>query len=154
MPTTHLGAWPDTPERYSEVSYDLSASTAPPPVIIGGDGVSRDEVVAVARGRAKAEISAEATANMERARALVNRAGSSPDPVYGVSTGFGLLATTRIPPERRSDLQHALIRSHAAGMGDPVEVEVVRAMMLLRARTLCMGFSGSRPAVAAGLVDL
>ncbi|MGA7173627.1 MAG: histidine ammonia-lyase [Candidatus Dormiibacterota bacterium] len=128
--------------------------TAPPPVVIGSDGVSRGEVVVVARGRAKAEISSEAMRAMDRARALVNQAGNSPDPVYGVSTGFGLLATTRIAPERRSDLQHALIRSHAAGMGEPVEVEVVRAMMLLRARTLCMGFSGSRPAVAAGLVRL
>ncbi len=100
------------------------------------------------------EISEDAVHAMEQARALVDQAGNSPDPVYGVSTGFGLLATTRIAVDRRSDLQHALIRSHAAGMGEPVEREVVRAMMLLRARTLCMGFSGSRPAVAMGLVDL
>jgi histidine ammonia-lyase len=123
-------------------------------VLVGTEGVSPLDVVRVAREGARVEISAEATASMDRARALVEQAGSNPDPVYGVSTGFGLLATTRIDPDRRSDLQHALIRSHAAGMGDPVEVEVVRAMMLLRARSLCMGFSGSRPAVAVGLVDL
>ncbi|HEY6538566.1 MAG TPA: histidine ammonia-lyase [Candidatus Dormibacteraeota bacterium] len=124
------------------------------PVVLGVDGVSPEAVSAVAREWVRVEISAEANQAMERARALVERAGESPDPVYGVSTGFGLLATTRIEPSRRSALQHALIRSHAAGMGPPVEVEVVRAMMLLRARTLCMGLSGSRPAVAQGLVDL
>ncbi|MFQ5557423.1 MAG: histidine ammonia-lyase, partial [Acidimicrobiales bacterium] len=76
------------------------------------------------------------------------------DPTYGISTGFGALATVAIPPGRRADLQRALVRSHAAGMGDPVEPEVVRAMILLRARTLCMGASGSRPLIAEGLVAL
>jgi len=123
-------------------------------VTLDPQGVSASSVVAVAREGARVEISPEAVAAMERARALVEEAANSPEPVYGVSTGFGLLATTRIDAERRADLQHALIRSHAAGMGAPVEREVVRAMMLLRARTLCMGLSGSRPAVAAGLVDL
>ena len=123
-------------------------------VVLGTQGVTPAEVAAVAREGAKVEISKEATEAMERARALVDQAASSPDPVYGVSTGFGLLATTRIDVDRRSALQHALIRSHAAGMGDPVEKEVVRAMMLLRARSLCMGFSGNRPQLAAGLVDL
>jgi histidine ammonia-lyase len=124
------------------------------PVLIGKTGVTADQVVQVARGGARAEVSPAALAAMTRARALVEKAGDSPAAVYGVSTGFGLLATTRIDPDRRSELQHALIRSHAAGMGPPVETEVVRAMMLLRARSLCMGFSGSRPEVAAGLVAL
>jgi histidine ammonia-lyase len=91
---------------------------------------------------------------MAAARGLVDRIGAGSSPVYGVSTGFGLLANTWIPADRRSDLQHALIRSHAAGMGSPVEKEVVRAMMLLRARSLCMGYSGSRPVIAGALVDL
>ena len=73
---------------------------------------------------------------------------------YGVSTGFGSLATVSIEPERREELQRALIRSHAAGMGPPVEPEVVRAMILLRARTLAMGRSGARPEVAEGLLSL
>lgn len=122
--------------------------------MLGTEGASPEQVTAVARHGARVEISAEARLAMERARELVERAGDSPEPVYGVSTGFGLLATTRIEPGRRSELQHALIRSHAAGMGEPVETDVVRAMMFLRTRSLCMGFSGSRPAVAAGLVDL
>jgi histidine ammonia-lyase len=71
-----------------------------------------------------------------------------------VSTGFGALASVTIPPGRRADLQAALVRSHAAGMGPPVEVEVVRAMVFLRARTLALGFSGARPVVAEGLLAM
>jgi histidine ammonia-lyase len=74
--------------------------------------------------------------------------------VYGVSTGFGSLATTVIPPERREELQRALIRSHAAGIGPAVEDEVVRAMMLLRARSLALGYSGVRPVVVERIVAL
>jgi histidine ammonia-lyase len=74
--------------------------------------------------------------------------------VYGISTGFGALSLTRIAPDRRKALQQALVRSHAAGMGPPIEREVVRAMMLLRARTLAMGYSGVRPVVVERLVDL
>src|ERR1700694_994001 len=91
---------------------------------------------------------------MELSRARVVRAASSREPVYGVSTGFGALAGTRVAPLRQPELQLALIRSHAAGMGPPVEDEVVRATMLLRARTLAMGLSGVRPAVAEALIAL
>ena len=90
-------------------------------------------------------------AGRERARedgasaAVVARIEDRTEPVYGVSTGFGSLANVAIPPDRREELQRALVRSHAAGMGPPVEREVVRAMMLLRARTLAMGYSGARP---------
>jgi histidine ammonia-lyase len=75
-------------------------------------------------------------------------------PVYGVSTGFGALATTHIPADRRADLQRSLIRSHAAGSGEVVEREVVRAMMLLRLRTLATGRTGVRPVVAETLAAL
>src|ERR1700674_5337097 len=91
---------------------------------------------------------------MERSRSRVGRAAGSREPVYGVSTGFGALAGTRVAPLRQPELQLALIRSHAAGMGPPVEDEVVRATMLLRARTLAMGLSGVRPAVADALIAL
>src|SRR5260370_4974500 len=90
---------------------------------------------------------------MEQSRARVQRASQSREPVYGVSTGFGALAGTRIAPLRQPELQLALIRSHAAGVGPPVDGEVVRATMLLRARTLSMGLSGVRPAVAEALVS-
>src|SRR5439155_7277684 len=91
---------------------------------------------------------------MERSRARVERAASSRDPVYGVSTGFGALAGTRVAPLRQPELQLALIRSHAAGVGPPIDIEVVRATMLLRARTLAMGMSGVRPLLAEALLAM
>jgi histidine ammonia-lyase len=113
-----------------------------------GTGLTPAQVVAVARADAEVELAASARDAMAKSAAIVERLASSPEPVYGVSTGFGSLATTPIPAERREELQRALIRSHAAGMGEPVEREVVRAMMLLRARSLAMGYSGARPEVA------
>ena len=76
------------------------------------------------------------------------------EPAYGISTGFGSLALVRIPASDRVALQRALIRSHASGMGPPVEREVVRAMMLLRARSLAMGRSGARPVVVERILAL
>jgi histidine ammonia-lyase len=111
-------------------------------------GLTVAEVVAIARKDIQVELSGEARDAMAESAAIVERLASSSEPVYGVSTGFGSLATTPIPAERREELQRALIRSHAAGMGEPVEREVVRAMMLLRARSLAMGYSGARPEVA------
>ena len=91
---------------------------------------------------------------MEASAAVVARLADRAEPAYGVSTGFGSLANVTIPVERREELQRALVRSHAAGMGPPVEPEVVRAMMLLRARTLAMGCSGARPEVAEAILAL
>ncbi len=91
---------------------------------------------------------------MERAAAVVAGIEASSEPAYGVSTGFGSLATTPIPVAAREQLQLSLLRSHAAGMGPAVEREVVRAMMLLRARSLAMGYSGTRPVVAEQIVAL
>ena len=91
---------------------------------------------------------------MAASAALIDGFLAADEPVYGVTTGFGSLATTSIPAERTAELQVALIRSHAAGMGPQVEREVVRAMMLLRARSLAMGCSGARPEVADGLLAL
>jgi histidine ammonia-lyase len=119
-----------------------------------GDRVQRDDVVAVARQGVPARLSAEARGVMEESAAVAARLAASDEPVYGVSTGFGSLAGTWIPPERREELQRALIRSHAAGMGPPVEREVVRAMMFLRARSLAMGRSGARPVVADTMLAL
>ena len=119
-----------------------------------GDRVERSDVVAVARDGVPARLSDEARAAMEESAAVVERLAGSDQPVYGVSTGFGSLAGTWIPPERREELQRALIRSHAAGMGPPVERECVRAMMFLRARSLAMGRSGARPIVADTMLAL
>jgi histidine ammonia-lyase len=122
-------------------------------VTLRGASLDEEQVVAVARHGEKVALSAAARTKMELSRARVQRASQSREPVYGVSTGFGALAGTRIAPLRQPELQLALIRSHAAGVGPPVDGEVVRATMLLRARTLSMGLSGVRPAVAEALVS-
>jgi histidine ammonia-lyase len=117
-------------------------------VAIGSSGVSAHDVVAVARLGTRVTFTDEALAAMARSAAIVEQLARSEQPVYGVSTGFGSLATTAIAAERRAEMQRALVRSHAAGMGDPVEREVVRAMLFLRARSLGLGRSGTRPLVA------
>jgi histidine ammonia-lyase len=123
-------------------------------VTLEGTGLEPEEVIAVARQGARVVLGAGARDAMQRAASMVEQIAARDDPAYGISTGFGSLATTPIPAARREELQRALIRSHAAGMGPPVETEVVRAMMLLRARTLAMGYSGARPLVAETMLAL
>ena len=122
-------------------------------IVLDGPGVTVDDVVAVARGAEPVQLSTGALARMAASRAIVDELAEG-EPKYGISTGFGALATVAIPPERRRALQVALVRSHAAGLGDPVEDEVVRAMIFLRARTLALGYSGTRPVVAETMVAL
>lgn len=117
-------------------------------VVLGTGALAPDEVVAVARHGARVEISPAAAGAIEAAREHVDRLGRSGRPVYGVSTGFGALATRYIDPDARTALQRSLVRSHAAGSGPAVEIEVVRALMLLRLATLCRGHSGVRLATA------
>ncbi|WP_110181141.1 histidine ammonia-lyase [Nocardioides solisilvae] len=124
------------------------------PVHVGVGPVTPAQVVAVARGGAPVELTGEALDAIDRARAVVERLAAAPTPAYGVSTGFGALATRHIPAERRRDLQRSLVRSHAAGSGPEVEREVVRAMMLLRLSTLATGRTGVRRETARLLADL
>ena len=126
----------------------------PSTVELSRDGLRRPDVVAVARHGATVTVGRDAVDAIEASARIVAEYAAGETPVYGISTGFGSLATTVIPPERREELQRGLIRSHAAGMGPAVEEEVVRAMMLLRARTLAMGFSGVRPVVVDTIVHL
>jgi histidine ammonia-lyase len=123
-------------------------------VTLNSSGLSMDEVVRVARHGEKLTISEEALEKMAVTRAHIESLASAETPVYGISTGFGALANKHIAPEDRVQLQKSLIRSHAAGMGDPVEKEVVRALMLLRTKTLASGRTGVRPVVAQTYVDL
>ena len=118
------------------------------------DGMRSADVVAVARDDAPAVLGDAARAEMERSAAVVAARAEADEPAYGISTGFGSLALVRIPADARVQLQRSLIRSHASGMGPPVEREVVRAMMVLRARSLAMGRSGARPAVAERMLAL
>jgi histidine ammonia-lyase len=124
------------------------------PLLLGADGVAADDVVAVARHGRTVALRSDARAALERGAAVVARLVDQPEPVYGVSTGFGALANTVIPGERSAELQTALLRSHAAGMGPEVEREVVRGMVFLRARSLAMGFSGARRVVAETMLAL
>jgi histidine ammonia-lyase len=123
-------------------------------VELTGSGLSPASVIAVARKGEPVTLAPAARGAMEASAAVVAQLADRSEPAYGVSTGFGSLANVTIPVDRREELQRALVRSHAAGMGDPVEVEVVRAMMLLRARTLAMGYSGTRPVVAETMLAL
>jgi histidine ammonia-lyase len=123
-------------------------------VVLRPQGLTRDDVVAVARDGADVVLSDEAIATISATRAHVDAMAASDEPVYGISTGFGGLATTHIPAEQRARLQQSLIASHAAGLGPPVEPEVVRAMILLRARTMATGVTGARPDLAKALLSL
>jgi histidine ammonia-lyase len=131
-----------------------TASPLPTTVALTRHGLRRPDVVAVARHAAPVTVTDDAYEAIEASARIVADYAAAETPVYGISTGFGSLATTVIPTERREELQRGLIRSHAAGMGPAVEAEVVRAMMLLRARTLAMGFSGVRPVVVDTIVAL
>lgn len=113
---------------------------------VGGGPLTVAEVVAVARGGAAVSVSPEARAAVARSSAVVDALVDDERPHYGISTGFGALATTVIPREDRLDMQLRLLRSHAAGAGVAVEREVVRALMLLRLRTMATGRTGVRPA--------
>jgi histidine ammonia-lyase len=123
-------------------------------IIVQPTGVTPADLIAVARGDARVALAESTIEAMATSRAIVDSIERDGRPVYGVSTGFGALANTFIAPERRSELQHALIRSHAAGVGAPMPREVIRAMMLLRVRSLALGHSGVRPLIAQSLVDL
>src|SRR5712691_3527988 len=115
-----------------------------PTVKVGVEPLTLSEVIAVARDGARVALSSEALAAIEETRAVVERLADDLEPHYGVSTGFGALATTHIPTSLRVQLQRNLIRSHAAGSGEEVEREGVRAMMLLRLSTLATGRTGVR----------
>ena len=113
-----------------------------------------DDVVEIARHRASVQVDGDTLGRIARGRDVVDRLAQSSIPTYGVSTGFGALATVSIPAPRRAALQTSLIRSHAAGTGRLVPPDVVRAMMLLRLRTLASGLTGVRPVVVETLTAM
>ncbi len=128
--------------------------TGPGRVLLTGGPLRVAEVVAVARGHVPVELGEEGRKRMAGARDVVERAVAGGRRVYGVSTGFGLLANTAVDPGDLEELQRRIVLSHATGTGDPLDVEVVRAMQLLRARTLTQGHSGVRPVVVEALLAL
>ncbi len=125
-------------------------------VIVGVGALTAAEVVAVARGGAQVRISDQALEEIAKSRVVIEGLAHAETPHYGVSTGFGALATRHIAPELRAQLQRSLVRSHAAGSGAEVETEVVRALALLRLSTLCTGRTGVKVETAqayAGLLN-
>ena len=123
-------------------------------VTINLEPLTRADVLAVARDGERIEIAEAVLARLTRQRGAIDAMVESGTPVYGLSTGFGALATTFISPDQRRELQRSLIRSHAAGVGDEVETEVVRAMMVSRLTNLCSGVSGVRPSTALAYAAL
>lgn len=126
----------------------------PDNVVISGDALRAEEVVAVARHGAKVTVGDGVAKAMEPARARVEEHLAADRAVYGITTGFGALADVRIPKEDLVRLQRNLVRSHSAAAGEPLPEEVVRAMMLMRARALSVGRSGVRPALVERMSDL
>ena len=122
--------------------------------MVDGGALTVGDVVAVARGEATASLHAGVPDRMEASRAVVAAAISGDSPVYGVNTGFGALADTPVGERDVRILQASIVRSHAAGTGDPLPGDVVRALLLLRARTLAAGYSGVRVVLPERLLEM
>src|SRR6059036_1202838 len=128
----------------------------PPTITLDGHSLSIADVVAVARHGAPVAIAPQGLAALAASRSAVETAAARGDVIYGVNTGFGKLAHVRIKPEQTRELQLNLIRSHASGVGEPLPVDAVRAMMLLRANVLLRGTSGVRailPELIVGMLN-
>jgi len=111
-------------------------------------------VASVARSSVSLTLAPSAREHVQQGRDFIDRVAAREHAVYGVNTGFGELSRLRIAPEQLTALQRNLVRSHAAGVGDPLPVDVTRAMMLLLANSLSRGHSGVRPTVIDLLLDL
>ena len=122
------------------------------PIVLTGSDLTIEQVEAVARHGAGAVLDDQARSRMQRSRDVVARLVADGEVVYGVTTGFGDLATTFIEPARTRRLQENLLMSHAVGVGHLFPQEVVRAMLLLRANTLALGYSGCRPLIVDTLL--
>jgi histidine ammonia-lyase len=123
------------------------------PVVLTGAELTVADVESVARGGVEAILDGAARTRMERSRAVVDALVDEGAVVYGLTTGFGALANRSIDRAGVARLQENLLVSHAAGVGEPLPREVVRAMLLLRANTLALGYSGARPVIADRLLD-
>jgi histidine ammonia-lyase len=132
----------------------MSTASTTSQVAVGRGPVTEADIVAVARNGAGVALSDDALAAIAAARDVIDSLANDVKPHYGVSTGFGALASKHIPVPQRVQLQRSLIRSHAAGSGPEVEREVVRSLMLLRLSTLATGRTGVRPETAKTLAAL
>jgi histidine ammonia-lyase len=142
---------PEVPHRHPD-PYPRAAGDARPVILTGADLTVAD-VEAVARAGVIAELDIHARERIAEAREVIDGLLAEGAVVYGVTTGFGDLASTFIAPADAARLQENLLMSHAAGVGPPFPREIVRAMLLLRANTLALGHSGCRPVVVDRLLD-
>jgi histidine ammonia-lyase len=123
-------------------------------LLLDGASLSLDDIVAVADGNRRVGLSDEARRRIARARAVVDAKAEGRDAIYGVNTGFGSFADVRIDAAALDALQVNLLRSHAAGVGEPLGERAVRAMMLLRANVLARGHSGIRATTVDAVLAL
>ena len=131
------------------------APYGPSPIVnLDGRALASSDVLSVARHHSHVALSDEAIQRIQKARALIDSIAAEGRKVYGVTTGFGHLSSVRISSEHLVTLQHNLLRSHAAGVGEPLSEEVTRAMMLLLAASLARGNSGVRVEVVQSLLSL
>lgn len=121
---------------------------------IQGKGLKADDVVSVARFGKKVEIGVEALERIQACRKMVEKRIEKKTPMYGINTGIGNLVDVVLTPEQQDDFQKYLIYNHAAGIGEPFPIEVVRAAMLTRANMHCIGMSGCRPEITQTFVAM
>jgi histidine ammonia-lyase len=123
-------------------------------ITLDGRSLTLDDLVRIADEHAAVDLADDAMARIDASRAVVERHARGERPVYGINTGFGALAETAIPRDALNTLQLNLLRSHAAGVGEPLPARAVRASMALRANVLAKGFSGIRPQTVLHLIEL
>ncbi|MCL2757589.1 MAG: histidine ammonia-lyase [Coriobacteriia bacterium] len=123
-------------------------------IIIGDSPLTIDEVIRVARKHERVALTQDGIERMTASRAWVDKIVESETPVYGISTGFGEFTKINIPPDERERLQRNLVLSHCTGVGERLPEDVVRAIMLLRVKSLSLGYSGIRPQTVQALITL
>ena len=123
------------------------------PVVLDGHSLTLEQLICIARRGASVRLSEESVALIDRASGMIENWVANDRVVYGVTTGFGDLATVKVDPARTRLLQENLIRSHAVGVGDPLPEDVVRAIMVLRLNGLICGHSGITLTTLSQLVN-
>src|SRR2546425_8179082 len=123
-------------------------------ILLDGSSLTIEQLLSIADAGEAVGLAPAAIARVQASRAVVDRKARGEEPVYGINTGFGSFAEVKIPPAALEALQTNLLRSHAAGLGDPLPVRTVRATMALRANVLAKGFSGIRIETLEALIAL
>jgi histidine ammonia-lyase len=123
-------------------------------MVLRGWSEGLDQIERVAYDGESVRLDEDSVARMARSRAIVEKIVAEGRTVYGVNTGFGALSDVHIPPDQLRELQVNLVRSHCCGLGNPLSVPEVRAMTLLRANVLALGYSGARPLVCEHLLEM